>query len=192
MKLRLLVTKLLLFYKISISIINYSQGTRTRRLFTFILFSHPPPPDCHRYQRYDNHHYISIYIPITPKPIERPNIKGILEVDEEVWAVVEEDELDEGFGCTLFGWLLTTVADTTLQPFIPLEIRLCWSEFAVWLASFSWLLSTPMFIMMDPIMSDVTPTALEHEELLTKLLDNIWQNEFSNIFTFLMTLANLI
>ena len=49
-----------------------------------------------------------------------------------------------------------------------------------------------MFIMMDPIMSDVTPTALEHEELLTKLLDNIWQNEFSNIFTFLMTLANLI
>ena len=41
-------------------------------------------------------------------------------------------------------------------------------------------------------MSDVTPTALEQEELLTKLLDSIWQNEFSNLFTFLMTLANLI
>jgi len=54
-----------------------------------------------------------------------------LEVDDEDWAVVEEDELDEldeGLGCTLLDEnpeLLTTVADTTLQPSIPLEIRLC-------------------------------------------------------------------
>jgi hypothetical protein len=43
---------------------------------------------------------------------------------------------------------------------------------------------------MDPTSIDAMLKDYEHDELSAKLLDNIWQNEFTNLFTFLMVLAN--